>query len=244
MTPTLLLHGFMDTPRTWDLVRPRLGVVLAPALPGHLGGPSLDSVGGPEGVVDHLERVLDDAGLARVVIAGNSLGGYLALRLAERGRAAAVVALAPGGGWVDAQAAMREVFALQRRIHAAVRSIVPEEAVATPEGRRRATRYVTVRYEHLPAELLAEQLRAAAACDVEPLMRHAEAEAWPLDAARVTCPVRFVWGSADALLPWPEAAERYRQLFPQADWVELEDVGHAPQLDVPLEASELIRGFG
>jgi len=28
-----------------------------------------------------------------------------------------------------------------------------------------------------------------------------------------------------------------------ADWIELEDVGHAPQLDVPLEAAQLILGF-
>ena len=35
----VLLHGFMDSWRTWDLVRPYLGDdVLAPALPGHLGG--------------------------------------------------------------------------------------------------------------------------------------------------------------------------------------------------------------
>ena len=36
----VLLHGFMDSPHTWDLVRPYLPEdVLAPALPGHLGGP-------------------------------------------------------------------------------------------------------------------------------------------------------------------------------------------------------------
>ena len=30
---------------------------------------------------------------------------------------------------------------------------------------------------------------------------------------------------------------------PHADWVELDGVGHCPQLDVPLETAELILGF-
>ena len=48
-------------------------------------------------------------------------------------------------------------------------------------------------------------------------------------------------GTADRLLRWPSAAARYReQLLPHADWVELDGVGHCPQLDVPTEAAQLI----
>jgi pimeloyl-ACP methyl ester carboxylesterase len=31
--------------------------------------------------------------------------------------------------------------------------------------------------------------------------------------------------------------------LPRADWVELDGIGHCPQLDVPLEAAQLILGF-
>ena len=56
--------------------------------------------------------------------------------------------------------------------------------------------------------------------------------------------MRVVWGTADKLLPWPQAAERYRQdWLPHADWVELDGVGHAPQLEAPLATAELIRGW-
>jgi pimeloyl-ACP methyl ester carboxylesterase len=76
------------------------------------------------------------------------------------------------------------------------------------------------------------------------LIDHALHEGWPLDAARIDCPVRVVWGTADRVLPWPSSAAGYRaELLPHADWVELEDVGHCPQLDVPLETAELILGF-
>ena len=93
----VLLHGFMDSPRTWDLMRPYLGDedVLVPALPGHLGGPPLK---GDFDLAAHVERVMDEAGVQRAHLVGNSLGGYVALVLATRGRAETVVALAPAGG--------------------------------------------------------------------------------------------------------------------------------------------------
>lgn len=69
-------------------------------------------------------------------------------------------------------------------------------------------------------------------------------EGWQLDAERITCPVRIVSGTADRLLSWPSAAARYREeTLPNADWVALDGVGHCPQLDVPLEAAQLILGF-
>ena len=56
--------------------------------------------------------------------------------------------------------------------------------------------------------------------------------------------MRVIWGTADRLLRWPEAAERYRrEWLPHADWVELDGVGHCPQLDLPLETAELVSGF-
>jgi hypothetical protein len=59
--------------------------------------------------------------------------------------------------------------------------------VATPQGRRRATAYTTVAYEHIPPELLAHAILGAASC------------------------------------------ARYRhEWLPQADWIELDGVGHCP----------------
>ncbi len=55
--------------------------------------------------------------------------------------------------------------------------------------------------------------------------------------------MRVVWGTEDRLLEWPSSAARYRnEWLPQADWVVLDDVGHCPQLDVPLETAQLILG--
>ena len=100
-------------------------------------------------------------------------------------------------------------------------------------------------YEHIPTELLAAQLLATAGCPAAAaLVEYALADEWTLDAEAIACPVRIVWGAEDRLLPWPQAAARYReQWLPHADWVLLDGVGHYPQLDVPLETAELIVGF-
>ena len=82
-------------------------------------------------------------------------------------------------------------------------------------------------------------------CDAAlPLIQPALSEGWSLDVERIVCPVRIVWGAEDRLLSWPSAAARYRVGLPHADWVVLDGVGHCPQLDVPVEAAELILTYG
>ena len=248
-TPLVALHGFTDTWRTWELVLPALERrhdVLAPTLPGHAGGPPLPGPVTTAGVVDAVERAMDEAGFATAHLVGNSLGGYIALHLAARGRARSVVALAPAGGWAEGDASHRETLAHFATMRDLARSAAPhaDAIVSSPEGRRRAAEFTAVRFEHIPADLLAHQIRGVAACTaVEPMVETALREGWALDAERVGCPVRILWGTEDRLLPWPSAAARYRwSWLPQADWVELEGVGHCPQLDVPLETAHLILG--
>jgi pimeloyl-ACP methyl ester carboxylesterase len=120
-----------------------------------------------------------------------------------------------------------------------------EALLASRQGRRRATQYIATNFEHIPPELLAHQLRGAAACAAGPaLIQHALRAGWSLDAERIACPVRIAWGTEDRLLPWPSAATRYRhEWLPHADWIELEGVGHCPPLDIPLETAQLILGF-
>jgi pimeloyl-ACP methyl ester carboxylesterase len=220
--------------------------VLAPTLPGHAGGPRLPTDLTLNALLDALERMLDEAGFASAHIAGNSLGGYLALRLAARGRARSVVALAPAGGWAAGDPSVEPSLEHFVTMQELCRRGAPyaDTIVSTPEGRRRTTLFTTTNFEHIPPELLTHQLCGVAACDaVGPMLALARREGWSLDARRVQCPVRIVWGTEDRLLPWPSAATRYkRDWLPNADWVVLDGIGHCPQLDVPLEAAELILG--
>jgi pimeloyl-ACP methyl ester carboxylesterase len=247
--PLVLLHGFLESWRSWELVLPALERrhdVLAVTMAGHAGGPPIEPDATEAAVLDAVDRAMDEAGFATAHVAGNSLGGYAALKLAERGRARTVVALAPAGGWAEGDDDHKDLLAFQAGLLEQVKAAAPhaEALLATPAGRRRATEALTVNYEHIPVELLAHQMRAVAACTAGPAMiSNALRTGWPLDPELITCPVRIVWGTEDRLLEWPRAAARYRRWLPNADWIELEGVGHAPQLDVPLETAQLIAGF-
>jgi pimeloyl-ACP methyl ester carboxylesterase len=248
--PLVCIHGFTDTWRTWELVLPSLERhydVFAPTLAGHAGGPPIEGEISDRALADALERAMDEQGIERAHVAGNSLGGALALQLAERDRAITVVALAPAGGFPPGDRTETEMLDYFVNMLELVRAAAPhaDAIMATPQGRRQATQFITTHYEHIPAELLAHQLRGTAAAPAASgLIEYARRAGWNLDAERITCPVRIVWGTADRILPWPIAATRFRtDWLPNADWVELKHVGHCPQLDVPVEVVELIRGF-
>ena len=248
--PLVLVHGFTDTWRTWELVLERLERhhdVLAPTQAGHAGGPALQEPISDTALVEAVEAAMDEAGYDTAHIAGNSLGGYVALALASRGRARTVVALAPAGGWSPGDPLEQEALDYFTTAQELLKGAAPyaDQIVSTPEGRRRATEYTAVNYEHIPPELLAHQIRGAAQCPAAfgLIERARGGGAYPLDFESITCPVRIVWGTEDRLLRWPDAAVRYREALPQADWVELPGIGHCIQLDVPVQAAELILGF-
>ena len=195
----MCLHGFTDTWRTWELVLPALERqhdVLTLTLAGHAGGPPLGEVSDAV-LADAVERAMDEAGFELAHVVGNSLGGYVALQLAARGRARTVVALAPAGGWAQGDESYKDTLAYFTTMQELLKTAAPhaEAIVVTPEGRRRATQFTATNFEHISAT-------------------------------------------------WPSAAASYRDdWLPHADWVELEGIGHCPQLDVPVETAQLILGF-
>lgn len=248
-SPLVCLHGFTDTWRTWELILPALERehdVLAPTLLAHAGGPPLKGDFGDQLIIDAVEAAMDEAGFQTAHLVGNSLGGYIALRLAARGRADSVVAFAPAGGWAEGDHAFLETLAGFTTMFEQLKLIAPqaEAIVATPEGRRLVTQLITTNYEHIPPELLAHQMVGVTKCEVPALIAYGEHEVFELEAEKIECPVRIVWGTADQILPWPSSAVRFReQWLPSAEYVELDGIGHCPQLDVPLEAAQLVLGF-
>ena len=198
-------------------------------------------------MADAVERAMDDAGFSTAHIVGNSLGGYVALQLASRGRAESVVALAPAGGWADGDDSYKQTLEHFSRVLELVPAAVPyvDQLVATDEGRRRMTEFICERYEHIPDELLAHQMLGVAGCaGAHELIEQGLTDGWPLEDGSPTCPVRVIWGTEDRLLHWPASAARFQgNLLADADWVVLDDVGHCPQLDVPTETAQLILEF-
>lgn len=83
--------------------------VLVPTLAGHAGGPPIPGEASDVVMTDLVEHAMDEAGFPTAHIVGNSLGGYIALQLAARGRAETVVALSPAGGWAEGDELFKEL---------------------------------------------------------------------------------------------------------------------------------------
>ena len=96
--PLALLHGIGSRWQMWRPVLPALAAehdVVALDLPG-FGASPMPPAGTPAGVDSLCALVadfLDELGLDRPHLAGNSLGGLIALELARRGRARSVCAI-------------------------------------------------------------------------------------------------------------------------------------------------------
>ena len=219
--------------------------MLALTLAGHAGGPSIDGRSTRPRSSTPSSARWTSAGWETAHIVGNSLGGYVALQLAARGRARTVVALAPAGGWAEGDESFRDALAYFTTMQALLR-----DGRAARGGDRRDARGPAARVaDRRPSASSTSRPSCSPTRSAAPRparlrrrsSRTPRSEGWSLDAERIECPVRVVWGTDDKLLHWPSAAARYReQWLPHADWVELEGVGHCPQLDVPLETTELI----
>ncbi|MGI8559821.1 MAG: alpha/beta fold hydrolase [Solirubrobacteraceae bacterium] len=249
-SPLVLLHGFTDTWRTWSAVLPALEKhheVFAPTLPGHHGGEAF-AEGVPmsiEATADVVERVMDEAGIERAHLAGNSLGGWLALELAVRERALSVLALCPAGGWYHGSPEANATLAYFRRSHAGLRLLTPTiaRAIASrPRLRALAFRDVLAHPERLPAPRAAEMLDGAKGCSIllEALEMGARPDAFS-DLGPIDCAVTIAYGTRDRLIRWPGHYGRMHELLPDGTkWLALEDVGHMPQWDDPQRVAELV----
>jgi pimeloyl-ACP methyl ester carboxylesterase len=249
--PLVLLHPFALCTEVWQPILPALErhhEVFALPIPGHAGSDPLpdDYSHSVEAAVDLLEARLDALGIDRAHLVGNSLGGWLAIELARRGRALSVVALAPGGGWEPGSPQLTRLLRTFRLTKLLLsfggsaasklarwtlpRRYLLRDAVARPE-----------RLTTLEARLLIESTwRCAVYGDV---LKVIPTQALSEPFAQLPCPVRLVWGAEDRLLPMRGFSERWRRVLPGADWRVLPNVGHVQMYDDPQAVAASILEF-
>lgn len=239
----MLLHPFALCAQVWKPIVPALSrhhAVRALAMPGHHGSDPL-----PSGyrhcvadAADVLEAKLDALGIAQAHMVGNSLGGWLALELARRGRALSATAFAPGGGWEPGSAEQRR---LMRRFRATRKLLMVGGPIATrltgfSLARRCLLRDAVARPERMSpaqARLLIERIWRCAVYDDVLAAMPSESLVWPTYAS-IACPVRVVWGERDRVLPLRGYSERWRRTLPShTEWIVLPNVGHLPMYDDP-----------
>jgi pimeloyl-ACP methyl ester carboxylesterase len=246
--PLVLLHGFTNNWRAWTAVLPALEAhhaVFAPTLPGHFGGEPFAPGASIsiEAITDAVERQLDSRGIENAHFVGNSLGGWLSLELAARGRARSVVCLCPAGGW---ESGSREEAGVARafvQAKWALRLSRPwfKTIAGRPRMRAIAFRDAVARPAQLSASGALATLEAASNCSiVDELLAASRRGSLFGDLGPIDCPVTIATATEDALFPTPGHFARLRRLLPDADWVVLDGLGHVPMTDDPAQISDLI----
>jgi pimeloyl-ACP methyl ester carboxylesterase len=246
-TPLLLLHGVSGIWRAWSPVLPYLEPhhdVIVPTLPGHAGGPPLDSRIAPsvEALADGVEEELDRLGLRQVHVAGNSLGGWIGIELARRGRARSLVLFSPPGAWRSQRSIDLRAAGVRRSVGALSRYSSRADAMAANALLRWLLLAGQVAHPNrVPPEALAAYIRASGAAPVvAPLLQAIPLrQVQPLPTVR-DYPVRLVWGDRDRVLPFDGFGAPMLERLPGAELIRLKGVGHVPMSDDPVTVAKLI----
>jgi pimeloyl-ACP methyl ester carboxylesterase len=245
--PLVLMHGVGHRRQAWDAVLDRLTPhrdVIAVDLPGHGESPPLDlstrSV--PEALAEDVTGLLDQLGLERPHLAGNSLGGRIALEAAALGRAASVTALSPAGFWRSDRelAYTRGIFKAMETLGVRLEPLAPRLA-RTTAGRAVLVSTIVSRPSRMSPEQVVGDLAAFLAA--RPAMNAILAAAPPFTGkVPGDVPVTIAWGSRDRLTS-PRQALVARASLPEAVFIRLRGCGHVPMTDDPaLVARVLLLG--
>ncbi|MEO3977479.1 alpha/beta fold hydrolase [Streptomyces sp. CAU 1734] len=242
--PLLLLHGIGHHWQAWGPVIDILATerdVTAMDLPGFGISSPL-----PDGVPYDLESVgsvlggfCRALGMERPHVAGNSLGGLLALELGRSGLARSVTALSPAGFWNERE--RRYAFGALRAMQTGARSIpVPliERLSRTAAGRAALTSSIYARPgRRSPDSVVAETLALRTATGFRQTLTAGRDVLFTHDMGDV--PVTIAWGSRDRLLLRRQGV-RAKRAIPGARLVRLPGCGHVPMNDDPALVARVI----
>lgn len=235
--PLLLIHGVGSCWQLWDPVLEPLEArfdVLAPSLPGYGRSPPLAELPTVPALVDAVERALDAARFETAHIAGNSMGGWIAAELAARGRARSVTAISPGG--LATRKEQRYTQRVLSTAHSFAQRILPlgERLSRSAGGRRLLWGLACAHPERVTPESSQQQLEALAGSPSfqTTLSWMNDGSNRPLGLESISCPFKLLWGTADLILPYRQAA-RWERIVPGCELVTLPRAGHFGMVDDP-----------
>ncbi|MEU6368843.1 alpha/beta fold hydrolase [Streptomyces sp. NPDC046931] len=242
--PLLLLHGIGHHRQAWDPVVDILATerdVIAVDLPGFGASPALPDGLGYDltSVVPALGALCEALDVDRPHVAGNSLGGLLALELGREKLVRSVTALAPAGFWTPAE--RRYAFTVLLAMRQAARAMplpLVERLSRTAAGRTVLTSTIYARPGHRsPEAVVAETLALAGAEGFTATLRQGTTVRFAQDVPGL--PVTVAWGTRDRILVRRQGV-RAKQIIPGARLVRLPGCGHVPMNDDPALVARVI----
>ncbi|HUR09160.1 MAG TPA: alpha/beta fold hydrolase [Nonomuraea sp.] len=243
--PLILIHGIGHHWQAWLPVMDRLAAwrtVIAVDLPGFGVSPGLpDAIPyTAESLADAVESFCALLGVRDPHVAGNSLGGYVALELASRGVVTTATALSPAGFWSRPE--LLYCQAVLRALRATARSLPPEQAsrlAENPIGRALSAGLLVAHPSRMsPTALIAATQALGASSGFDETL---EAFSGVMPPAPPKSPITIAWGEHDRLLPRRQAVRAARWSGQRVKL--LKGCGHVPMSDDPgLVARVLLEG--
>jgi pimeloyl-ACP methyl ester carboxylesterase len=246
--PLVLLHGLGLSSRSWQPVLTALQArhdVVAIDLPGFGESPPLPAgvEPTPARLADAIEAELDRLGLAAPAVVGNSLGGWLALELARRGRAERAVVISPAGLETPAERAV--VIALNEMMRIRARIGAPLGRWLTEPSLARVALFGGLRgrpWRVSPDEAERDLRDFGYSPGFQSTLRSTVGTSVQVRLGEIRVPVRVVFGTLDLMLG-VFTAPRFVAAIPGAELVALLALGHVPMLDDPDLVARTILDF-
>jgi pimeloyl-ACP methyl ester carboxylesterase len=244
--PLVLLHGLGSSARAFAPVIAALSehfATYAIDLPGHGRTPLREEHHvdiGPGALAADVGLWMDALGIATAHVAGNSMGGWIALELAADRRARSVTALCPAGLWEPFRR-RSPLMDINRGFARITRPAIPVLS-RSPLARTIGFRHTVERPEMLTPEITEDAVRDLIAAEGYDAAHDAMVHRSFDRSAEIPdeVPVVIAFGDHDRIIP--AAAGRERDHSPvHARWVTLHRCGHVPMWDIPDETVELIR---
>ena len=245
--PVVLLHGTSASLHTWDgWVGELKGTrrVIRADLPGFgLTGPTPDGRYDIGAYTRFVVALLDALGVQKAVLAGNSLGGYIAWKTAvDHPQRVSRLILVDAAGYAFESASVPLGFRLARipaleplivrlltrgMIESSVRNVYGDPSKVTPE--------LVDRYYKLT-------LRAGNRAAVVARFGQTRNGEFENQVARLKQPTLVLWGGRDRLIP-PEYARRFGKDIAGSTLVVFDALGHVPHEEDPAATVRAARAF-
>ena len=177
----------------------------------------------------NLEEFIIHKGLEDVILLGNSLGGHIGL-LAAKMYPQRIKALVITGSSGLYESAMGDGYPKRgdyEFIKKKAQDVFYDPAVATKEIVDEVFATVNDRIKLVKTLAIAKSA-----------IRHNMSKDLPL----MHTPTCIIWGKNDAVTP-PKVAEEFHELLPDSDLYWIDQCGHAPMMEHPLEFNEILEAW-
>lgn len=225
----VLLHGLFGSLSNWETVYNEFCLehsISIPALPLF----NVSILESPlEKLVSFLHEYLDNKGLDKVVLVGNSLGGHIALLFA-----------------------LKYSHRVERLILTGSSGLY-ENSFNRTFPRVKDAGYISekIKYTFYKKEVVSETLISQVYNTIQDprktlaiigLARSAQKHNLSAVLKYIKVPVLLIWGLQDLITP-PEVAQKFKQELPNAELQLIDECGHVPMMEQPVLFNHYVREF-